>query len=346
MIQKFINHTLSNLGIPVRTGFLSRDGTHVFSKTWYGMYGAKSNCAPLVIVHGGPGGNSTSLVRTLKALSQDRQIIFYDQYGSGKSNLFNPQQEQNNPYKTEYFVDELRLVLKTLAPQGAHILGHSWGNVPLFEHLVDDGQCVSAVFSSPLLDSQIWMNDSKRLLLNMAMDERVLSRDKEAAIEMLNLNISHDFYMKEERTEKEDKHMARYGPALDAFYQKHCSGKQGALPKVPFLYRLGDFIVPAPDLPAKLGESYLEMWGPTELQCTGTLKEYTATARLSQIAHIPTLLTCGRDDTATPETVRKFATMIGKNTKVEIFENSAHWPHVSENEKYRHVLNEFFKQAE
>ena len=64
-----------------------------------------------------------------------------------------------------------------------------------------------AVFGSPLLDSQRWMNDATRLLLDLPISKNA------TIIEMVKLKISHDFYVKEKRTEKEEEYLIKYGPA-------------------------------------------------------------------------------------------------------------------------------------
>ena len=46
------------------------------------------------------------------------------------------------------------------------------------------------------------------------------------------------------------------------------------------------------------------MWGPTEFISTGVLRDYNGSAELASI-DVPTLLTCGEFDEATPDTTRR-----------------------------------------
>ena len=69
---------------------------------------------------------------------------------------------------------------------------------------------------------------------------------------------------------------------------------------------------------------YNYMWGPNEFTATGTLKNFDLSDRLPEITH-PTLLLCGRFDTATPESTARFQSLL-PNSEMVVFENSAHFP--------------------
>jgi pimeloyl-ACP methyl ester carboxylesterase len=57
-------------------------------KTFYKVFGtAKSKQTPLLVLHGGPGSAHNYLLG-LAALTEDnRQVVFYDQLGCGKSDI-------------------------------------------------------------------------------------------------------------------------------------------------------------------------------------------------------------------------------------------------------------------
>ncbi len=84
---------------------------------------------------------------------------------------------------------------------------------------------------------------------------------------------------------------------------------------------------------------YATMNGPTEFDVIGTLREWDRTADLGRI-DVPTLVTCGRYDEITPacsETITKGI----PNARMEVFEQSAHYAHLEEPERYAAVVEEF-----
>jgi len=91
-------------------------------------------------------------------------------------------------------------------------------------------------------------------------------------------------------------------------------------------------------------EVYQTMWGASEVNITGTLKDWDITARLGEI-HNPTLVVCGRYDEATPVLAETIHRGIPGSEWV-IFENSAHFPHIEETERYLQVLGRFLSQVE
>ena len=85
---------------------------------------------------------------------------------------------------------------------------------------------------------------------------------------------------------------------------------------------------------------YVTMWGNTEFNATGTLKDYDATARLGKI-RAPTLFTCGEFDEATPAACRDFAGEIS-GAKVEVVADASHMAFFEQREAYMGVVNGFF----
>jgi len=91
-------------------------------------------------------------------------------------------------------------------------------------------------------------------------------------------------------------------------------------------------------------EVYGTMWGPSEFHATGTLREWDVSDRLGEI-EIPTLVTAGRYDEATPDLAEMLRRGI-PNSEVVIFEHSAHMAHAEEPARYRQVLQDFLSRIE
>lgn len=75
---------------------------------------------PLVTLHAGPGYPSVSL-EPLEPLGADRQVVFYDQLGCGKSD----RPDDPNLWRIDRFVAELQMLVDALGYDEVHLLGHS-----------------------------------------------------------------------------------------------------------------------------------------------------------------------------------------------------------------------------
>ena len=86
------------------------------------------------------------------------------------------------------------------------------------------------------------------------------------------------------------------------------------------------------------------MWGPNEFTCSGLIENYDGTAGLSSI-NVPTLMTCGEFDEATPASCEFFAKKI-HNAESVVFGNASHLAFIEDRENYIATLRKFLsKQA-
>jgi proline iminopeptidase len=91
-------------------------------------------------------------------------------------------------------------------------------------------------------------------------------------------------------------------------------------------------------------EVYNTMWGPSEFNATGTLRDWDVTDRLGEIT-IPTLVTCGRYDEATPALAEAIQRGI-PNAQLAIIEDASHMAHGEQNEEYLGALGAFLERLE
>lgn len=89
-----------------------------------------SNTSKIIVVHGGPGADFGYL-KSLKELSNNHQVIFYDQRGSG----FSPRVGKD--YLTlEQNIDDLYSVVKYFSKnEKVKLIGHSWGGMLVVGYL-------------------------------------------------------------------------------------------------------------------------------------------------------------------------------------------------------------------
>lgn len=116
------------------TGPLQREGTieHRGHAVWWGAAGDTTpGTVPLLTVHGGPGICHDCL-EPLTALADVRDVVFYDQYGCGRSDRAPDPDE----YDIELFVDELATVRAELGLDRVHLYAHSYGGPLALEYLL------------------------------------------------------------------------------------------------------------------------------------------------------------------------------------------------------------------
>lgn len=88
---------------------------------WYRRMGRGG--IPLLLVHGGPGYPSDLLFEAFEPLAWEREIVWYDQLGVGRSDPV----DDPSLLTVDRFLDELGAVVEGLGLEKAHVYGHSWG---------------------------------------------------------------------------------------------------------------------------------------------------------------------------------------------------------------------------
>lgn len=271
-------------------------------RVWYQQFNEKSAGTPLIVLHGGPGSSCFSL-QGLKALSDHRPVIFYDQLGCGRSD----RPTDSSLWQIDRFVQELADIRKALNLEEVHILGHSWGTTLAAAYcLTKPSRVKSVIFSSSCLSAPLWEQDQQRNLKKLPVEIQNIIKTSEA-----NGTIDSQEY--NEATKVFNQHFVC---RLDPFPELL---KEGAHLKNPEVYNI--------------------MWGPSEFTVTGNLKSFDCTSQLKEIT-CPTLYTCGRYDEATPETTEYYKSLT-PNSRMHVFEKSAHMPYLEETEEYLQVIGDF-----
>ena len=93
------------------------------SQTFYRVYGSGF---PLLVINGGPGMNSKGFETLVETLSENRQVILYDQRGTGKSTL---EKIDASTISMDLMIDDMESLRKHLGIQKWNLLGHSFGGM-------------------------------------------------------------------------------------------------------------------------------------------------------------------------------------------------------------------------
>ena len=89
---------------------------------------------------------------------------------------------------------------------------------------------------------------------------------------------------------------------------------------------------------------YSQMWGPSEWLITGNLKDWDVAVRPTSL-RMPALVLAGRFDHATPVLAETLHDGI-PGSKIVIFQDSGHFPHLEETARYLQVIGDFLSGVE
>lgn len=273
---------------------------------WYKVTGTSPG-VPVVLLHGGPGGSSFYL-KVFEKLGNERQVIRYDQLGSGKSDMVT----DTTFFTIDHFVQELESLRSHLGLEKWHVFGHSWGTILALEYFRNYPDKVSSLtFGSLCFNIPAWEQSTRKLLSSFpdSLKDGVLKAE-------VSGNFDDPLYQE----------------AMNLFYAKYVWGPNPQ--QVEFDSLMATFNT----------ELYGYMWGPSEFTATGTLKGYDATDVLSGIK-IPVLFTVGEFDEIDPGFVKEMA---GKviDSRYVMFAGSSHMTPWDAPEESVKVLREFLNSVD
>lgn len=297
-----------NTKTPVQEGYLLFRGY----KVWYRIVGGPDapGKRPLLCLHGGPGVGHDYLEPLEALAATGRRVVFYDQLGCGKS---------DHPHRPELwtmdlFVEEVATVRQALGLQEVHLLGQSWGGMLALQYQLGhpDG-VVSLTLASSAASTAQWIAEANRLRSELPPAVQLALLKHEAA------GTTGD---------------PAYQEGMMLFYRRHVCRLD------PWPECLNRSLAVMEQDP----EVYFTLWGPSEFHATGGLKSWDVSNRLGEV-RVPTLITSGRYDEATPAIAKTLLQGIS-GARWVLFENSSHQAHIEERELYLQTLDEFLGQAE
>lgn len=305
--------------LPDKTGLIPVKGGYVF----YRMYGENKPGTPLIVLHGGPGGNMQKYYNMVE-FAKDRPVVFYNQLGSAGtvfSAEYTTVEQIQSLLTTKRFVDELETVVNHFKFKKYNLLGVSWGTWLAVNYSLDKKPAglKSMVLTGPFLNVNMWIADAERLIKSLPEGNAYWA-------------IVEDCIAKNNFDTPEYKMVD--GKYYDNFGCRDQSVLVNLPPKDPA----------AMNFAGKSVSVYNYMWGPSEYTCNGTLKGKELSSRLGEVK-VPVLYTCGGFDSGTPETANYYKSLT-PHAEVFVIPNTGHNSYLEKPVIYYNKVSEFLKKTD
>ncbi|SPM30698.1 proline iminopeptidase-family hydrolase [Mycobacterium terramassiliense] len=272
-------------------------------KVWFKRVGGGPGL-PLLVVHGGPGLPHDYL-NSLERMSDEREVVFWDQLGCGKSRR--PSDAQLWTMKRA--VAEMDAVVNTLGLTRFHVFGNSWGGMLAQQYALDVASgAASLTLSNTIASIPEFSNMVARL-------KSELDPATQSAI---------------------DRHEAA-GTTYSGEYQAAIRTWNET-----YLCRVRPWPRELEEAFRNMGTDVFEtMFGPSDFHIVGTIRDWNVFDRLPEIA-LPTMVLAGRYDECVPEHAWEMHQRI-PGSRFELFESSAHMPFIEEPDKFDSVMRDFLR---
>ncbi len=272
-------------------------------KVWFKRAGGGPGL-PLLVVHGGPGLPHNYL-SSLERLADEREVVFWDQLGCGKSR----RPSNAELWTMERSVAEMDAVVKALELNRFHIFGNSWGGMLAQQYVLDVASgAVSLTISNSIASIPEFSNMVARL-------KSELGPATQSAI---------------------DRHEAA-GTTYSAEYQAAIRTWNET-----YLCRVRPWPRELEEAFRNMGTDVFEtMFGPSDFHIVGNIRDWDVFDRLGEIT-LPTMVLAGRYDECVPEHAWEMHQRI-PGSRFELFESSAHMPFIEEPDRFDRVMREFLR---
>lgn len=275
-------------------------------RVWYERAGEGRRT--VLLLHGGPGGNSEDLRPLMDLAADGYRVVRFDQLGSWRSD----KPDDRSLWTVERFVDEVERVRQSLDLGRVHLLGQSWGAVLAIEyalhHQANLKSLILASGAAGIRECVAGMNAWREEL--PAETRETLARHEATG------DYAHPDYL----------------AAMEVLYRRH-------------LCRVWPYPEPLAAAVAHMAAPvYTTMWGPNEFTCTGTLLAWDRTDRLGDI-RVPTLITVGEFDEVRPSCAETMHRGIS-GSRLVVFPDGGHCIHCERPEEYRAVVRAFLDEVE
>lgn len=287
--------------VEIEEGFITVLGL----KLYYKKYAPSDVREILLTLHGGPGMSHDYLSPISDLSARGIEVIFYDQFGCGRSDEL----EDKGKFTIEYATEEVEAVRSKLCPyKNIFLLGSSYGGSLALSYAVK------------------YQRNLKGLIISGGMASWPLAaKEMNLLVDKLPANVSSTI---RKNSSVQDYTNPEYLKAVSEFYRRHLIRMEPIPKDVQISLDYAD-----------QRNVYRIMNGPNEFTVTGTIKDWDITNKISEIK-IPTLVTVGEYDEITPLVSNEIHKRI-ENSELRIFESCSHLTMWEDREKYNETISEF-----
>ncbi len=131
----------------VKEGFVELNGLLLY-------YTEMGRGEPLIVLHGGPGGNHNLFLPYLLPLARTNRLIFMDERGSGRSGKL----QDPSGYTVENMATDVEALRQALGLGSVNVLGHSFGGIVAQAYALQYSKNLSHLIVSSTFDSTRELN--------------------------------------------------------------------------------------------------------------------------------------------------------------------------------------------
>lgn len=279
---------------------------------WVKVEGSANETLPLIIIHGGPGGNHYTFERTAgPLLSAERTVVYYEQRGCGRS----AKPESDDDYIIELLIEDFSDLKRWLGTEKVDLLGYSFGGELALEicHAIPD-EINNLILSAPSL-----MESGLHKLVQLSGFSTVAGKELFHKIQKLQKDTL----------------------SIDALYEK--------------VWDLADASTVDSLLfeDQEIAKTNRKWWNESSLINTGLMAKALENHprliplkdRLKEINHQCLIIT-GVYDRNTGVTISKIIHRKMPQSKLVMFDKSAHFPDIEETDKFARVVLNFLNANE
>ncbi|MHA1729108.1 MAG: alpha/beta fold hydrolase [Promethearchaeota archaeon] len=281
-------------------------------KHWCKIGGIENETTPILFIHGGPGGNCYGFEKTIGLeLERFSTVIYYDQRGCGRSD----QPNDINAYSISIFISDIAKLCDALNIKKVIPLGFSFGGQIAAEFTLSFPSYVEKlILHAPTEFFDFYRNYFVQVF---GFQSVATGKFKEKIDKVLNSDLNI-----------EEKWMRVWSIADSKTKLAFFFHQTDAAEKMKKIWRERSF-----------KSSNLMSIGLQKIK-----NEIRLLDRVNKIS-VSTLIMVGLyDRNVGVELSRNFAENI-KNSKIVIFNNSAHYPHIEESKKYVEVVKKFISNT-
>ncbi len=250
----------------------------------YYAYNTHIDSIPVIFLHGGPG-DSAGTVRC-RMMRLKHPVYTYDQMGCGRSDKI----ENLSEWNEESYFRELNEFIEGMNFKKVILIGASWGAGLAAGYAVryGCGKIELMVLPSPFVSSKKWAEDQMVNLETLPEEYREMMKN------FMNGNGTTEDYRK----------------VMSEYYSKFLFTRECNR----------EIAVAAGE--SEQNEVFLSMWGPNDMICEGTMKNFNLIPELKKIT-VPVLFMCGDSDEVTVNTMNGYVKEV-KGSRLSVIPYAGH----------------------